>query len=147
VVVELKTGRTYRGILESSDDAFNVALRDAAVVVVPFHRDPEAGIRRHDHHYRRRAAPSQRRRAGPNAASASSLPKSSADPPPPPQPPTPRLLPVLQVRGSAVRYVHLDGIDVNGLVSAGLERERAARDKQQQHQQRRTLKPKPGQVR
>ena len=116
--VELKTGHIYKGLLLASDDAMNVTLEDAVLLgrgdptSEPIQGHPWK-LEDRPHAPRRTSHSSRRREAPTKDSSLSSLGGVGG-------------FSMLHVRGSNVRYIHFDDIDLHGLIRQGLERERAA---------------------
>jgi small nuclear ribonucleoprotein (snRNP)-like protein len=103
LVVELKTGRRIRGILESSDDYMNLTLDEAF--------DETTANRQQDVEEQSKVTSITATVIDTNN---SILPISSS----------------LHIRGPKIRYIHFpDDIDLNGVVRQGMDRERAAANK------------------
>jgi small nuclear ribonucleoprotein (snRNP)-like protein len=153
VSVELKNGIRYTGMLDSDgcDDNFNVTLRDAGTSG-PHHQHHHKNDKKNHHHrlgsshQPRRWQPREERGGGAADVSWSSQQQQQQQQPHPAQDPSTSTnsdissshLSVLQIRGSNVRYILLGDLDLDRIVSSGLERERKARAAHQ----RPSLKPK-----
>ena len=105
LVVELKTGRRIRGILESTDDYMNLTLDEAF--------DETTANRQQDEEDQGKIAATTFT-ATDTDTNNNILPISSS----------------LHIRGPKIRYIHFpDDIDLNGVVRQGMDRERAAANK------------------
>jgi small nuclear ribonucleoprotein (snRNP)-like protein len=109
LIVELKTGRRIRGILESSDDYMNLTLDEAF--------DETTANRQLDDD-------DDDDELGKNATALSTATETDSNI---------NILPIsssLHIRGPKIRYIHFpDDVDLNGVVRQGMDRERAAANK------------------
>jgi small nuclear ribonucleoprotein (snRNP)-like protein len=111
--VELKNGRIYAGVLDSADANMSLTLREAA--------ETTGGRRRTRHHKH------QQQSASTPTTTSSSSPSTTPNPHE-----TIQTFPLLQIRGSSIRYIHFpDEVDLAGVVQAGIERARQAVHKYQ----------------
>jgi small nuclear ribonucleoprotein (snRNP)-like protein len=105
LVVELKTGRRIRGILETSDDYMNLTLDEAF--------DETTQSRQQDEQ--------EQSKITSTTSTSTELDKNNT------------ILPIsssLHIRGPKIRYIHFpDDVDLNGMVRQGMDRERAAANK------------------
>ena len=114
LVVELKTGRRIRGILESSDDYMNLTLDEAF--------DETTANRQQDEEEQGKIAATTS--TATDAATTSTATDTDANN---------TILHIsssLHIRGPKIRYIHFpDDVDLNGVVRQGMDRERAAANK------------------
>ena len=115
MVVELKTGKRFRGVLEECDDFMNIELADAVDENLLTEDCREGEDQQGDQYHQ-----------SDSAAQAST--KSS-------QQDGPKLLQIdipatLSIRGPKIRYIQFpDNVDLNSTIIQGMDRERAARNK------------------
>jgi small nuclear ribonucleoprotein (snRNP)-like protein len=118
--VELKNGRIYAGVLDGADANMSLTLREAAETT---------GGRRRTRHKHPHPPPSTATTTTTTTSSSSSSSPPTTSTPPHETIPT---FPLLQIRGSSIRYIHFpDEVDLAGVVQAGLERARQAVNKYQ----------------
>jgi small nuclear ribonucleoprotein (snRNP)-like protein len=100
LIVELKTGRRFRGTLSSADDYMNLTLDDAE------EQGGKPGNKKEDY-------------SSSEGASTTELTNDNMN-----------ILTALNIRGSNIRYIHFpDNADLSSLVRTGTERERSAANK------------------
>lgn len=100
--IELKNGRIFRGTLDNAETNMSLTLRDA-VQMTP----PQRGT--------------IQKKSSASASSQEDEKEKAYNAP---------ILPLLQIRGSTVRYIHFpDQVDLAGVIQAGIHREKQARDK------------------
>jgi small nuclear ribonucleoprotein (snRNP)-like protein len=106
--VELKNGKIYGGVLETADANMALTLREAM-----------------EQRGRQPASPHHRHRQ-PHSPPPPSTSTTTTDRPPP------QTFPLLQIRGSAIRYVHFpDEVDLAAVIQAGIDRARQAANRYQ----------------
>lgn len=135
--VELKNGRIYSGTLSSAETTMALTLRDA-VQDTPSRR-PRMRQQQQQQPSRRYDYSSEGRRGATNYPSSSTSTSGIAstntadthdEAAAEEQHATATVLPLLQIRGSTIRYIHFpDQVDLAAVIQAGIHREKEAANK------------------